>query len=39
MVISDFVRVPVLSEAITDADPSVSTEDRFLTIAWWVAIR
>ena len=38
-VISDLVSVPVLSEAITDAEPRVSTEDRRLTIARCLAIR
>ena len=33
------VIVPVLSEQITDADPSVSTEDSFFTIARRRAIR
>jgi hypothetical protein len=37
--ISDLVSVPVLSEAITDAEPSVSTDDSFLTIARCLAIR
>ena len=31
MVISARVRVPVLSEQMTEAEPSVSTDDRFLT--------
>ena len=39
MVISDRVRVPVLSEAITEAEPRVSTEERFLTMALRPAIR
>ena len=38
-VISFFVSVPVLSEQMTDADPSVSTEDSFCTIARCRAIR
>ena len=38
-VISLRVRVPVLSEAITEAEPSVSTEDRSLTMALRLAIR
>ena len=33
------VRVPVLSEAITEAAPSVSTDDSFLTMALWRAMR
>ncbi len=33
MVISFFVSVPVLSEAMTDAEPSVSAECSFLTTA------
>ena len=39
IVISFFVSVPVLSEQITDAEPSVSTEDSFFTIARSCAIR
>ena len=39
IVISDRVRVPVLSEAMTEAEPSVSTDDSFLTIALCLAIR
>ena len=39
MVISDRVSVPVLSEAITEADPRVSTDERFLTMALRFAIR
>ncbi len=38
-VISLRVNVPVLSEQITDAEPSVSTEWSFLTIAWCIAMR
>jgi hypothetical protein len=38
-VISDLVSVPVLSEAMTEAEPSVSTEDSFLTMARCLAIR
>ena len=38
-VISFFVSVPVLSDAITDADPSVSTALRWRTIAFRRAIR
>jgi hypothetical protein len=38
-VISDLVSVPVLSEAMTEAEPSVSTEDSFLTMAPCLAIR
>jgi len=33
IVISDRVSVPVLSEQITEAEPSVSTEESFLTMA------
>ena len=39
IVISERVSVPVLSEQITEAEPSVSTDDRFLTIAWCRAMR
>ena len=39
MVISLRVNVPVLSEQMTDADPSVSTDDSRLTIARRLAIR
>ena len=39
IVISLRVSVPVLSEPITDAEPSVSTDDSFLTIACRRAIR
>ena len=39
MVISERVRVPVLSEQITEADPSVSTEDSRLTMALRAAMR
>jgi len=39
MVISERVRVPVLSVAITVAEPSASTDDSFLTIALRCAIR
>ena len=39
IVISFFVSVPVLSEQITDAEPSVSTDERRLTIARRLAIR
>ena len=38
-VISPRVSVPVLSDAMTEADPSVSTEASFLTMAWWRAMR
>ena len=38
-VISLRVSVPVLSEQITEAEPSVSTECSFLTIAWCAAMR
>ena len=38
-VISFFVKVPVLSEAITFAEPSVSTAARWRTIAFRFAIR
>jgi hypothetical protein len=34
IVISPRVSVPVLSDAITEAEPSVSTEASFLTMAW-----
>ena len=33
------VKVPVLSEQITEVAPSVSTEDSFLTKAWSLAMR
>jgi len=33
------VRVPVLSEQITDVQPRVSTEGRLRTMAFFVAIR
>ena len=39
MVISDLVSVPVLSEQITDAEPRVSTDESFLTIAFSLAMR
>ena len=39
MVISERVRVPVLSEQITEAAPSVSTDDRFLMMALCLAMR
>ena len=39
IVISFFVSVPVLSEQITDAEPSVSTDDSFFTIACRRAMR
>ncbi len=39
MVISERVSVPVLSEQMTEAEPSVSTDDSFLTIALCFAIR
>ena len=39
MVISFLVSVPVLSEQMTEVDPSVSTDDSFFTIARWAAIR
>ena len=39
IVISFFVSVPVLSEQITDAEPSVSTDESFFTIARRRAIR
>ena len=39
MVISERVSVPVLSEQITLAEPSVSTDDRFFTIALRRAMR
>ena len=39
MVISFLVSVPVLSEQMTDVDPSVSTDDSFFTIARRAAIR
>ncbi len=39
MVISLRVNVPVLSEQIAEAEPSVSTDDSRLTIAWRLAIR
>ncbi len=39
MVISFRVRVPVLSEHTTEADPNVSTDDSFLTIARSPAMR
>ncbi len=39
IVISLRVSVPVLSEQMTEADPSVSTDDSFLTIAFRRAIR
>ena len=39
MVISFLVSVPVLSEQMTDVDPSVSTDDSFFTIARWAAMR
>ena len=38
-VISPRVSVPVLSEAMTEADPSVSTDASFLTMACWRAMR
>ena len=38
-VISLRVSVPVLSEQITEAEPSVSTELSFLTMAWCLAMR
>ena len=39
IVISERVSVPVLSEQITEAEPSVSTDDSFLTMAWCLAMR
>ena len=39
IVISFLVSVPVLSEQMTDAEPSVSTDDSFFTMARWRAIR
>ena len=39
IVISLRVSVPVLSEQITDAEPSVSTDDNRFTIARWRAMR
>jgi len=33
------VRVPVLSEQMTDVQPSVSTDGRLRTIAFFLAIR
>ena len=39
IVISERVSVPVLSEQITEAEPSVSTDDSFLTIALRLAMR
>ena len=39
IVISERVSVPVLSEQMTEAEPSVSTDDSFLTIALRFAIR
>lgn len=33
------VRVPVLSEQMTEVQPSVSTEGKLLTIAFFFAIR
>lgn len=33
------VRVPVLSEQMTDVQPKVSTEGRLLTMAFFLAIR
>jgi hypothetical protein len=39
MVISERVSVPVLSEQMTDAEPSVSTDDSFLTMALRRAMR
>lgn len=38
-VISPRVRVPVLSVAMTEAEPRVSTEASFLTMAWWRTMR
>src|SRR5690606_1549034 len=38
IVISLFVKVPVLSEQMTDADPNASTEDSFFTTAFFLAI-
>ena len=39
MVISERVSVPVLSEQMTEAEPSVSTDESFLTMALRFAIR
>src|SRR5215211_7709741 len=39
MVISFLVRVPVLSEQMTEAEPRVSTDDSFLTMACLAAMR
>ena len=39
MVISARVRVLVLSDAMTDAQPSVSTEDKPFMMAWCLAMR
>ena len=39
MVISFLVRVPVLSEQMTEAEPRVSSDDSFLTMARWRAMR
>ena len=39
IVISERVSVPVLSEQMTEAEPSVSTDDSFLTMALRFAMR
>ena len=39
MVISERVSVPVLSVQITEAEPSVSTEESFFTMAWCFVMR